>query len=90
MKYFFHSKDFHIEDFYNVFSVTYRLLYNDVVVEDYGYVKSFDYMIGKFGDPEIKEFYKDFCNFRRDICTSDRECVAFMMAYKCFEEDYKF
>lgn len=87
---FYSHKDFTLGDFYTTFSVCYSLLYNDVVPSDYGRIRAFDYMIGKYGDEGMKNFYKDFCALRGDVCTSDREAEAFIMACKRYENDWRY
>lgn len=79
-----------MKDFLTTFNVCYELMYNDVVPENSHNVDSFDYLLKMDDTNEDKQFYFQFCNARKDICTSDREAAAFDMAFRRYGNDYSF
>lgn len=71
-----------IEKFYEKFKQEYNFLYDnrDRVAGYSEAVNAFDIFLAK-----NKEFVSEFCRFRGDYITSDREAAAFMFAMESME-----
>lgn len=66
-----------IKEFKEKFESEYEFLYDnrDRVAGYHEAVAAFDDFVRTHG-----EFLREFCRYRGDLVTSDRECVAFMFA----------
>ena len=69
-----------IEEFYQQFCKEYEFLYNnrDRVAGYSEAVSAFDEMIAN--SENFKAFVGEFCRYRSDVISSDREAAAFMFA----------
>lgn len=83
---FYESPKFQMEQFNRVFNVCYDLMYNEVVPMDYDRIEYFDALMS--GTTRV--FMQDFVRFRQDYLTSDRELIAFTMAFDNFANDWEY
>ena len=67
-----------IAEFLEKFNAEYKFLY-----DNYDRVAGYEEAVTAFDEeflPNHKEFVREFCKYRGDLITSDRECAAFMFA----------
>lgn len=67
-----------IAEFLEKFNAEYDFLYNN-----HDRVAGYEEAITAFDEeflPNHKDFIREFCKYRGDLITSDRECAAFMFA----------
>lgn len=71
-----------IAEFLEKFNAEYKFLY-----DNYDRVAGYEEAVTAFDEeflPNHKEFVGEFCKYRGDLITSDRECAAFMFAMENF------
>lgn len=80
-------KNISIEKFLKQFKKEYNFLYdnNDRVAGRDEAIDTFDEMLKT--QEWFKEFVREFCRYRGDIVSSDRECAAFMFALEVLDNE---